>query len=111
MRVLEFNVDQQRLKKDEGCDFSGIIAGTEGYLKAKFRFSEDWDGCMKVVSFWAVNPLFGDPVEYAVLLDENDICAIPADALLYEMFAISVIGAKKNYKITTNRIKINQEVN
>lgn len=107
-RFLEFKVDKQRLMKKEDCDFSFIVAGSAGYLRAKFHFSEEWAGCKKAASFW-----IGD-VEHAALLDKNDECVIPKEALFGECFAVSVTGRGGTtgdpYKISTNRIKVRQEV-
>ena len=43
MRILKFVVENQKIKQDPSCDFSGLVAGTEGYLKAEFVFSKEWD--------------------------------------------------------------------
>lgn len=104
MRILRFVADGQRLKKQADCDFSGLVAGSKGYLMAKFTFSDDWSGCKKAASFWV-----GDR-EYADLLDGDDSCVIPADALVGDMFEVSVIGVKPNYKIKSTRTKVRQEV-
>lgn len=45
MRTLKFIITAQNVQKDPDCDFSGIVAGTEGYLQAEFLFSEEWAGC------------------------------------------------------------------
>lgn len=103
MRVLEFNVDKQRLKKEESCDFDSIVRGTRKYLHIKFNFSKEWESCYKVVSFWS------NEQEYAVQLD-NDICEIPHEVLLESKFKVSVIGGRDDgYRITTNKITIVQE--
>lgn len=107
-RFLEFKVNKQRLLKKEDCDFSFIVAGSAGYLRAKFYFSEEWIGCKKAASFW-----IGD-AEYAVLLNSNDECIIPKEVLIGGYFSVSVTGMVENvggnYKITTNKIKVRQEV-
>lgn len=103
MRTLEFLVSDQRLRKNPECDFSGIVAGSIGHLKAVFSFSENWGDCKKAASFWV------DDHEYPVLL-EDDSCVIPKEALTGEMFKVSVMGAKPDYKITTNKVKVRQEV-
>lgn len=104
-RILEFDVNKQRLIKKRSCDFSNIVAGSVGYLKAKFYFSQnEWVGCKKAVSFWM------DEQEYAVLLDENDSCNIPSEVLTGYKFSVSVTGVRPNYKILTNKIKVIQEV-
>ena len=42
MRTLQFKVDGQNLSKDG--DFSGLIAGTKGYLYAEYNFDGEWGG-------------------------------------------------------------------
>ena len=104
MRTLEFNVNGQRLKKKSDCDFSGIVAGSVGYLRAKFHFSKEWEGCKKAASFWR------EGFEYAVLLDENDSCLINSEALNSDCFQVSVTGMKPDYTIKTGKVKVRQEV-
>lgn len=104
-RVLEFDVVKQRMTKKRDCDFSHIIAGSTGYLKAKFNFAQsEWKGCKKAASFW----LNGE--ESAVLLDRSNTCLIPSEVLVGEKFFVSVTGMKNDYKITTNQVKVKQEV-
>ena len=106
MRILEFNVNKQRLTKKLDCDFRGLVAGSVGYLKAKFYFSEnEWAGCIsKIARFWL------DGVEYAKLLDSNNCCVIPSEVLTGSKFEVSVLGAAPGYKIETNKIAVRQEV-
>ena len=103
MRLLNFNVNAQQIVKDPLCDFTGIVAGTRNYLKAYFTFSSEWQGCIKVASFWRGSK------EYAVKI-ENNMCDIPYEALTGSTFQLSVTGQNENYRITTNRILIRQEV-
>ena len=104
-RVLEFEVNQQRLMKKRECDFTHIVAGTAGYLKAKFYFSQDeWDNYNKAASFW-----IGDE-EHARLLDKENACDIPPEVLVGERFHVSLTGNYGNSTITTNRVKVKQEV-
>lgn len=104
MRILQFVADGQRLKKKTDCDFSGLVAGSEGYLRAEFTFSDEWNDCKKAASFWV-----GDK-EYAELLDDNNSCVIPADALVGSLFEVSVVGVKPKYKINSTKTKVRQEV-
>ena len=104
MRLLVFNVDSQCVHKDQNCDFTGIVAGTKNYLRAKFSFSDDWRDCVKVASFWRGNK------EHAVVLDGDNSCDIPPDALVGATFRVSVIGQRQDYRITTNKIVVRQEV-
>lgn len=106
MRILEFNVNKQRLNKKPNCDFSGLVAGSVGYLRAKFYFSDDdWHYCAtKVARFWI------DDKEYAEKLDLNDCCDIPAEVLIGSKFEVSMLGAASDYRIETNRVTVRQEV-
>jgi folate-dependent tRNA-U54 methylase TrmFO/GidA len=104
MRILQFVADGQRLKKQTDCDFSGLVAGSEGYLRAKFTFSDEWLGCKKAASFWVGSQ------EYARLLDDDNSCVIPTEALVGALFEVSVVGVKPNYKIGSTRTKVRQEV-
>lgn len=107
MRELIFDVEQQRLKRNPDCDFSGIVAGSEGYLKAKFNFlSDDWNGCKKIASFMSL----GIEGDMGVYLDENNSCDIPPEATMFDEFIVSLIGVKPDYKIPTNSLRIKQEV-
>lgn len=102
-RLLKFNVTGQRITKAPDCDFTDIVAGTSGYLKAKFEFSHEWDGCTKVAQFWR-----GDK-ECATLI-ENGECDIDPTILVGPTFRVSVIGQRTNFRITTNKTLIRQEV-
>lgn len=104
MRLLMFNVDSQHITKDPGCDFTGLVAGTRNYLKAYFTFSREWDDCALVASFWRGNK------EHAVHI-VNGACEIPPEVLTGRTFKVSVTGQKGDYRITTNRALVCQEVN
>lgn len=105
-RILKFKVKKQQLTRDRSCDFSNIVAGSVGYLRARFYLSSEWDGCKKVASFWAEE----NGEEYAVFLDENNSCLIPTEALTNGYFYVRVTGAKAGYKLMTNKIGVKQEV-
>ena len=105
MRILEFEVKGQTIEKREGSDFSGLVAGTDGYLQAKFIFKgNEWRECIKAASF------FSDGVEYAAILDSNNTCVIPKEALTRRRFSVSITGIRKGFKIKTNRTDVKQEV-
>ena len=103
MRLLYFNVNAQKIEKDPNCDFTKLVSGTSGYLKAHFTFSSEWEGCVKIARFWRGKQ------EHAVLL-QNDECDIPTEALVGSTFRVSVLGQREDYRITTNEIPIRQEV-
>lgn len=103
MRLLEFNVNAQKIEKAPDCNFDDIVAGTSGYLKARFTFSSEWEKCVKVAQFWRASE------EYAVLIKDN-MCEIPPEALTGATFRVSVIGQRGDYRIPTNKVLIRQEV-
>ena len=102
MRTLRFMIQGQRLTKAQGCDFSGLVPGTEGYLKAEFEFDSEWDGCKKAASFFRD----GDK-EFATPIINNE-CVIPAESLTRIKFSVSITGIRKEFKITTNKIDVLQ---
>lgn len=104
MRELKFIVRGQSLRKDPYCDFTHLIAGSVGHLRASFQFSDEWNGCTKVARFWYDNS------EHAVLIDDKNSCDIPSEVLNGESFSLSLIGAKDGYHIPTNETRVRQEV-
>lgn len=102
MRTLKFIITGQKITKDPDCDFSGIVAGTEGYLRAEFSFSEEWQGCRMAAVFSSLRKEYPRPIK-------NGSCEIPAEALAWDYFGVRVVGQRENYRITTNEIKIKQE--
>lgn len=105
MRTLNFIVDGQTIRPDPDCDFSGLIPGTEHFLRAKFTFSQEWRNCTKVAAFWS---RLGNEFP-PCLLKDGASCTIPAEALESKYFKIQVIGKRSgNYKIVTNKFEICQ---
>ena len=70
MRVLHFSVNEQNIKKSG--DFSGIVKGSKGYLKAEFSFGSEWSRRKAAASF------FTQGKEYAVPIIRNR-CIVPDD--------------------------------
>lgn len=103
MRELRFRVTGQKIKKDTSCDFSGIIAGTKGYLQAGFLFGADWQGMTKVAVFKRLND------EYPVKIINNK-CIIPEQALTWRNFKVQCVGKKGDVRLTTNSVIVEQEV-
>ena len=102
MRTLKFIVEGQTIKPDPKCDFSGLIPGTAGYLRAEFTFSKEWVSTPKVVAFYS---RLGN--EYPPqALKNGKTCTIPAEALRKRIFKIQVLG--KN-GLVTNRLEIDQK--
>ena len=103
-RILRFNVNGQKITKDPSCDFSGLIPGTSGYIKAEFIFSKEWDGCAKVVGFRSGNNEY-DPK----ILQDGRFCVIDEEVLMRSMFYIYVVGKKRDFRIKTNEILVKQD--
>ena len=104
MRILKFIVNKQKIRPDPNCDFSGLVKGTSGYLKASFSFSPEWTGCKVAASFWRMGH------EYPVLV-QNGQCEIPPEALTWDYFSVSLMGMKDNgnYILTTDKILVSQK--
>lgn len=103
MRTLCFIVEGQRLKADPACDFGGIVSNSQGYLRARFRFSGDWAGCKKAAIF--TGPAGEEPVG----LDASGCCMIPEIALTGTIVQVSVVGQKNGTRIPTNTIEFKQK--
>lgn len=104
MRTLKFVVEGLIIKQDPTCDFSNLVPGTEGYLRAEFSFSPEWNGCTKVASFWSA---VGDEYPPQVLADGIS-CVIPAEATQRYAFKVGVIGKSPVTKLATNRAIVKQ---
>lgn len=105
MRSLRFIVNRQSITQDPKCDFSGLVPGTNGYLKAEFSFSPDWNGMSKVAAFYS--PL---GIEYPPqILEDGKTCDIPAEALAKSSFKIQVMGKNADdLIIVTNKLTVIQ---
>ena len=104
MRTLKFIVECQIIRQDPNCDFSNLVPGTEGYLRAEFSFSQEWKGCTKVASFWSA---VGDEYPPQVLADGAS-CLIPAEATQKYAFKIGVVGKSSHTRIVTNKVIVKQ---
>lgn len=103
MRILTFDITGQNLVKTG--DFSNIIRGTKGYLKCRFNFTgNDWNRCKAVAVFSRLKD------EYPVPIGPDRTCIVPDELTDYPIFKLKVVGAKKDYRIATNTVLIEQEV-
>ena len=97
MRFLEFIATGQTLRRAPACDFSGIVAGSKGYLSARFHFSKEWTGCKKVAVFICKGK------EHPVGLKDN-MCEIPAEVLVGGPVQVYVLGARGACRIPTDPV-------
>ena len=102
MRDLVFDIKAQIITKHPTCDFTKIVGGTSGYLRAKFNFSSEWNGHNKVAVFTSLLD------EKPVLLKNNE-CIIPSESLTWDYFKVRVVGQKGSQKLTTNTVTVQQE--
>lgn len=104
MRILKFEANGQKLKKESSCDFSGIVPGTSGYLKASFSFSAEWTGMVKVAEFR--KHTCDDSVSVPII---NGECMVPADVTSGDRWYVKVIGKRGNVLIPTGNCRVRQE--
>lgn len=105
MRTLKFIVDDQIIKQDPNCDFTGLVPGSEGYLQAEFSFTPEWNNCAKAVTFWSIMGKEYPPK----LLKDGATCMIPAEALKKRVFKVQVTGLRGDgYSLTTNKVAVSQ---
>lgn len=109
MRNLRFIVDNQIIRKDPTCDFSGLVPGSAGCVSAEFVFSKEWEGCLRVAGFFSPLGKEYPPRELAY----GRSCVIPFDALQKRSFKIQVVGVKtvngEKIRLKTNKVVINQD--
>ena len=104
MRTLKFIVDGQIIKQDPNCDFTNLVPGSEGYLRAEFSFSPEWSNCKKVAGFWSAVGQEYPPQ----ILEDGRSCIIPPEALAKYAFKVGVIGKSTTSKLTTNKVAVKQ---
>lgn len=104
MRVLKFVVNAQKITQDPNCDFSGIVRGTAGYLEARFSFSTEWGGTVKVAEFrkYTCDSAVSVPII-------NGECMVPAKVTGGKAWHVKVIGKKGDVIIPTENCRVEQE--
>lgn len=103
MKTINFKVNGQRLSLENGLR-GRVLAGTKGYLVAKFTFSEDWDGFQKVAAFYD-----GDGHEYPRPLVSNQ-CMVPDEVTDGVKFKVKVFGKQGNSMVFTDTETVRQRV-
>lgn len=99
MRTLQFKVAGQELSKDG--DFSGLVAGTRGYLQTAYNFDSEWDGCRKAAVFVRYGKEYPVPIV-------NNRCEVPEEVTEHERWKVYLVGVKDGYRITTNEVEVRQ---
>lgn len=104
MRTLKFIVEDQIVRPDPSCNFSGLVPGTKGYLQAEFSFSSEWDGYVKVAAFYSIMGREYPPQG----MKDGKTCMIPAEACARPQFKIQIFGKRDKNTLKTNKLVINQ---
>lgn len=99
MRTLQFKVAGQSLSKNG--DFSGLVAGTKGYLYAAYNFDGEWDDCKKAAVFVRYEKEYPVPIM-------NGKCRVPDEITGYKRWKVYLVGVKDGYRITTNEVEVRQ---
>ena len=93
--ILLFNIDNQRIIT---ANSRYVVADSREYLRARFVFTSDWDGCTKTAIF------AGKDGTYEALL-MNDECTVPHEVLTGR-FGVSVYGVDGTRRITTDTVYV-----
>lgn len=104
MRTLLFHVNEQKISRDERCDFQNIARGTDNYLCLSFVFDSGWIGKNKVISLRDV-----DGVEHNYRLVQNK-CTVEGVVTFGSIFSFVIYGYNSNTgeKVSTERHYIQQ---
>lgn len=95
MRFLDFIGNGQTLQRDPLCDFTGIVAGSRGYLFARFRCTGEWAGCKRVAVFTCRGKEYPVPVL-------QGFCEVPAEVLTGGPVQVHLVGVRQQYRITSS---------
>lgn len=98
MRMLKFAVEGQKLSKQG--DFTGVTAGSKGYLHCRFELSDpEWLMAKKIA-------VFND--EYAVAVSAEGECAVPDEVTDGKCFKVYLAVQNGKTRMVTNRVLIEQ---
>lgn len=103
MRILEYAVEGDEIKKINNGGYSGLIKGSDETVNLKFTFSKDWNNSAKVVEFTT-----RDGKECAPQILINNMCNIPEEALNEYIFYVRVLGKTANGLLNTKKMAICQ---
>lgn len=102
MRTLKFNVDGQLIRKNENCDFTGIVSNTKGYFEVEFSFSKEWKELNKVAVFRTRTTK-----KYCPLFDNK--CSVPDEITESITYWVSVCGVGTDVTLTTTEVPVLQK--
>lgn len=83
---------------------TGIVAGSEGYLRAEFDLSEDYEGCKVYATF---RDSSGD--EWAERVVDGS-CDVPAEVTGGRVWGMSLTAVRDGFRLDTNEVTVRQGV-
>lgn len=101
MRTLKYKVQGQKIIRDNTCDFSNIVRGTNNYINLIFEWDEDWKNKAKVISLRNA-----EGVEKNLVI--NGSIALPEIVTNGSIFSFVLYGKDLEQKIQTNREYVEQ---
>ena len=105
MQVLKFIVNGETITLDPTCDLTGLFPGSEDQIKAEFIFSSEWESRVKVAAIWSIM----DKEYTPQVVNEDNSCLIPREAISKIAFKVQVLGGKKNRPtLRTNTVTVYQ---
>ena len=105
MRTLKFIVTDKTLAQDPTCSFNGLFPAPNQKIEAKFSFSKEWENIPKVAAFYS---LLNREFEPQVLNEENR-CLIPKEALNLPVFRIQILGFDRDRILETTTLNVIQK--
>lgn len=101
MRILRYKVEGQNIIRDNTCDFSNIVRGTNNYIKLVFEWDEDWRYKAKVISLRNA-----EGIETNLAFKENVV--LPEVVTNGSMFSFVLYGKDNIEKVQTVREYVEQ---
>lgn len=101
MRILRYKVQGQNIIRDDTCDFSNIVRGTNNYINLLFEWDKDWWNKVKVISLRNA-----EGIETSLAFKENVV--LPEIVTNGSMFSFVLYGKDNIEKVQTVREYVEQ---
>lgn len=101
MRILRYKVEGQNVIRDNTCDFSNIVRGTNNYIKLVFEWDKDWRNKAKAISLRNAE---GAETNLAV----KESVVLPEVVTNGSMFSFALYGKDNIEKVQTVREYVEQ---
>lgn len=100
MRKLRFMAEGMALSRVSPT--TGIVAGSEGYLRAEFDLSEDYEGCRVYATFRGDSG--GEWAERVV----DGSCGVPTEVTGGRAWGVSLTAVSDGFRLDTNEVTVRQ---